>query len=304
MRVFLIVCFVVVMTAAVVVGQTPDGALTAENLEKNNAEVVRLFQRKEYDKALPLASKSLEMAEKLFGKNHIEMARALRTMGYLQYLRGDEDKAEISLDEAFAIYQKQPDLGREEGILVAKLLEVIAGIKYKKNPEIGESSYKLALEWRQKYNGKDSAETLAALIALANISYTNLKFDAAAELFLSAVKIEAKFQDLSDGERRKIFSRCDCAYRKAGKMVEFDAIRKLYEPNMSGIMGVRAEPVGEARKLNTAKVDDDELKAITGGVVSGKAISLPAPIYPAAAKKAGAKGTVIVQVLINEAGDV
>lgn len=45
-------------------------------------------------------------------------------------------------------------------------------------------------------------------------------------------------------------------------------------------------------------------KTISGGVVNGKAISLPVPPYPAAAKAVGAKGTVSVQVLIDEKGSV
>ncbi len=44
--------------------------------------------------------------------------------------------------------------------------------------------------------------------------------------------------------------------------------------------------------------------SIDGGVVNGKALSLPAPIYPAAAKVVRAGGLVAVQVLISEEGNV
>src|ERR1051326_7026592 len=43
---------------------------------------------------------------------------------------------------------------------------------------------------------------------------------------------------------------------------------------------------------------------ISGGVLNGKAISLPKPAYPAIAKAAHAAGTVTVQVLIDENGNV
>lgn len=43
---------------------------------------------------------------------------------------------------------------------------------------------------------------------------------------------------------------------------------------------------------------------ISGGVLNGKAISLPAPEYPAIAKQAKASGTVVVQVTIDENGSV
>ncbi|MCA1633184.1 MAG: energy transducer TonB, partial [Acidobacteria bacterium] len=43
---------------------------------------------------------------------------------------------------------------------------------------------------------------------------------------------------------------------------------------------------------------------ISGGVLNGKAISKPAPVYPQEAQEAGAQGTVTLQVLINEDGSV
>jgi protein TonB len=43
---------------------------------------------------------------------------------------------------------------------------------------------------------------------------------------------------------------------------------------------------------------------ISGGVLNGKAISLPKPAYPPIARAAHASGTVVVQVLIDENGSV
>ena len=45
-------------------------------------------------------------------------------------------------------------------------------------------------------------------------------------------------------------------------------------------------------------------KAVAAGVLNGKAISLPRPSYPPIAKQAKASGTVVVQVSVNEEGDV
>ncbi|MDT5159678.1 MAG: hypothetical protein QOH51_4035 [Acidobacteriota bacterium] len=43
---------------------------------------------------------------------------------------------------------------------------------------------------------------------------------------------------------------------------------------------------------------------ISGGVLNGKAVSKPEPAYPPIAKAARASGTVTVQVLVNESGEV
>ncbi|MGE3466868.1 MAG: TonB family protein [Pyrinomonadaceae bacterium] len=45
-------------------------------------------------------------------------------------------------------------------------------------------------------------------------------------------------------------------------------------------------------------------KTVSGGVLNGKATSLPKPAYPAAAKAVRAGGSVSVQVLISESGSV
>jgi TonB family protein len=46
------------------------------------------------------------------------------------------------------------------------------------------------------------------------------------------------------------------------------------------------------------------LKPISGGVLNGKAVDLPVPVYPPAAKSSRASGTVVVEVVIDEAGKV
>lgn len=43
---------------------------------------------------------------------------------------------------------------------------------------------------------------------------------------------------------------------------------------------------------------------ISGGVLNGKAISKPQPVYPTIAKAARAQGTVTVQILVDEDGNV
>ncbi|MBD0373283.1 MAG: TonB family protein [Pyrinomonadaceae bacterium] len=43
---------------------------------------------------------------------------------------------------------------------------------------------------------------------------------------------------------------------------------------------------------------------VSGGMLNDKAVSLPRPAYPPAAKAAGASGTVIVQVIVDETGKV
>lgn len=78
-----------------------------------------------------------------------------------------------------------------------------------------------------------------------------------------------------------------------------------------GAKFVVSEPVsvvfGEPDTALMKSPEDYEVRSIapiSGGVLNGKAISKPAPVYPAHAKSAGASGTVFVQVVIGEDGTV
>jgi TonB family protein len=63
---------------------------------------------------------------------------------------------------------------------------------------------------------------------------------------------------------------------------------------------------GETKPTEAAQTSDASAKRrpISGGVLNGKAISLPKPDYPVDAKTAGAAGSVAVQVTVDEAGTV
>ncbi len=55
---------------------------------------------------------------------------------------------------------------------------------------------------------------------------------------------------------------------------------------------------------DSAAGSEPRVKKISGGVLNGKASSLPAPEYPAAARAVNASGAVNIQVTINEQGDI
>lgn len=61
--------------------------------------------------------------------------------------------------------------------------------------------------------------------------------------------------------------------------------------------------VNSTSNTNTP-VNSADGKTINGGVLNGKAISLPQPAYPPIARQAHASGTVVVQVVVDEKGNV
>lgn len=70
----------------------------------------------------------------------------------------------------------------------------------------------------------------------------------------------------------------------------------------------KAQPAdsAEPKQLDPAQATSEpgKHKPIAGGVLNGKAISLPKPDYPAEARAAGLEGVVVVQVTVDEQGNV
>lgn len=101
------------------------------------------------------------------------------------------------------------------------------------------------------------------------------------------------------------------ALREKAKAV---AAKAKFEPNAAGATISYVEVEFPAPKATTKKEGKvEEFMAATnhpatdgsdGGVLNGKAISLPKPVYPPAARAVRAAGTVQIQVLIDEEGNL
>jgi TonB family protein len=93
-----------------------------------------------------------------------------------------------------------------------------------------------------------------------------------------------------------------------GSLVKTNVAASGSALNMSGSVGgekavvkVDEEPPPPAP---TARAPKPLLKPVSGGVLNGRAISLPVPVYPQMAKSSRASGLVVVEVVIDEAGKV
>jgi len=87
---------------------------------------------------------------------------------------------------------------------------------------------------------------------------------------------------------------------------EVDTTPVTYHVLVNALDGsvVRSEKEERKRELREYRLSDDEKKNIEGGVLNGKAVSLPAPNYPAIARAAHAEGNVVVRVTIDEEGNI
>jgi TonB family protein len=259
-----------------------------QEADKLNVEMIKLFKAKKYDEALPLAKKVLEIREKESGKTHVSVAQAWRNLAYVEQQRGKSKEAEKAFENALEIYEKVQPLSTADEKLIAELLEVVATYQANEGDfDKAQGKIERALELSEKTNGKDSLETGRILLKLAQIYEFKLQYEKAAPLLLRSLAIKISKLGRENDETRFAYSNAFCALTKTGKLEEAKNLSADFDPPLTEF----------GRKIS-------KIETIKGGVVNGKALSLPKPPYPMEARAKRASGAVQVQVTIDQTGQV
>ncbi len=74
--------------------------------EALNKEVLSLYQKGQYDRAVVVATKALDVAEKAVGSNHPSVAQSLNNLAALYYAQGQYGQAEPLYKRPLAIWEK------------------------------------------------------------------------------------------------------------------------------------------------------------------------------------------------------
>ena len=279
-------CFVAVNVLA----QTPPISPEAAEALKLSAEVVKLFQQKKYDEALPLAQKVIEIQTKISGKTHLSVGQAWRNLAYLQQRRGKADETQKAFENALDIYEANQPLAAADEKMFAELLDVVATYQANEGSyEKAEKKLQRTLELKEKFYGKDALETSDTLLKLGQIQQFGGKYDKAAPLFIRALDIRTAKLGKTGDETRDVYNNAFCALTKSGDEEAAKQLREKYYP---------------PKTVDPAQTGDKLPVTIQGGVINGKALKLAKPPYPAEARAKRASGPVSVQVTIDETGKV
>lgn len=273
--------------------QTDDGKANQtsaiEEVQKISLEVVKLFNEKRYDEALPIAQKVIAIRENVQGKNHVDVAPAWRNLGFIQMRRGKLEEAEDAFRRVVKIFESSQSLSVENEKIFAEMLEAVGLYEAFDADYYGaEKKLKRAIELSEKINGKDAFETANPIYKLAQIYQVQDKYENAAPLLLRALDIKTKKNGKLDEQSKGIYSRAYCALSKLDRKDERTKLREKFYP----------------KKDEKNSDVETQPRTINSGVVNGKAISLVKPAYPKAARDVRAKGSVKVEVEIDEAGRI
>src|SRR5436190_362477 len=185
----------------------PAQANSDTEIEKLNAELSTAYAARDYDKALIAANKLVELNTQRLGKDHIDVAKALKNRGFLEHLKGDDKHAENTLSAAMRIFKNQNDLSNVDAASFGSLLETLAKIKSQDKFEAGEGYLELALQMREKGNGGNSRDVAYVLANLGNRKYWHREFKPAADLYKRSLLILARLPSIpSETDRATVYA--------------------------------------------------------------------------------------------------
>ena len=232
------------------------------------------FDRKEYQCYFDACNEAV----RLDAKN--AKALSCRGSGYFFYQK-DYDKAiadqtaAIAIDPTNRIFYSRRGAAFEEKKLYKEALA-----DHEKSLELSETDKQKSL----------------ALEAIANVLYEQNEMDAALTRIDEAVK-------LNPGDYWNFKTRAKI-YKKLGKNDLADADEQKAKAIEAGRDDKPAGGGSETPEIPNSNQTSAAPNKISGGVLNGKATSLPKPVYPPTAKAVRAAGAVNVQVEVDEKGDV
>ena len=276
-----------------VTGQTPpESGSNSEDAGSLSLESVRLYNAGKYREAVPLAMRVVEICEKERGPGHFQTGLALRNLGLIQRAAGDKKSAQRNTERAISIYSATPALTDSQVSQKGGMYQMLGMFEYEQQKfEKAAELFELSVREHEKVKSPNELELADAIWSLANLYYIRWDFKKSEPLFKRVLELRAKKLDRYDFIIHDAKIRYDCTAFKNSNVAEAKTfIESLFPVDDSG-----KEKSDSERNLP---------RIIEGGVINGRALSLPKPQYPVEARRNGAYGPVSVKITINEDGKV
>ena len=252
-----------------------------------SGKVVELYKAGNLEAALPIAENVLSIRERVLPANDRRIADALANIASLRYAKGETDKAEKLYARALSIYEATGDA--ESAPVVMLLTRLVLVSATKRDFDKAELHAQRIVSIAEKKYKPDQLEMAMALINLAEVSRLKLDNKRARTLYARIVDIVERFSPAAVPKEitLSLSNYLNLLYlQEEGKESDLtERIKKLF------IAIAASKPPGAEREIQ-------------GGVLNGKAVYKPQPLYPQSAKSKRAQGLVVVKVIVDETGKV
>jgi len=253
------------------------------------SQVIKLYGDRKYKEALPLAKRALEIREKALSPDDQLVRNAQVNLAEIYIALRKYQDADSPLDRAIKSYKN----ANPDDVRVGDLLERKAIVEYAKG-YLGkaESAYEESLRIKEKAFGAGSPKTAQLLLSLGEFHQLTGNDEKSAAFYRRLISATEKRSGPDHNEQLiDAIARYLCALGKLKKQEEADK----WQARLSSLQGAATPPAGDSSGTDAFQ---------KGGVLNGKAISMPKPFYPPEARSARASGVVVVQVWIDESGNV
>jgi TonB family protein len=246
-----------------------------------NESAVKLFNQGKYDEAIPLARRALQIREKLLPRTDAQVSSSLTNLGEIYLARKDYKPAKVIF---LRLLQIQEELFGAEDANLSFTLDRLAVLYFVAGDyDDTEAAYKRSLTLREKALGENDPFVAQSWFSLGEFYRFRREFKAALESYRRALTILGGRSGVTTPEYERASEGVACLahnHRKPELFEELSTLRKQFS---------RRDPAMELEP---------------GGVLNGRALSLPQPEYPGAAAARRLQGLVIVKVEIDETGTV
>jgi len=265
---------------------TPAKTLTAEQLtelaesDRLAAKVVELHKQGKYDEAMPLAERQVAIREKILGPNDGGTAAAWINLAELYFAKKNYTEAEKLYQRILSAYEAAFGANHLNNSMIVERLALIEYLRGSFTE--AETFYARALMIQERAHPEDHSDVAQAALNLGEYYRSRRAYSKAGPLFLRAIAINDKVLPRDDPAVGQAVQRYRCFLYESEGVV--NAEKKLSE--LAKSRGPSQPP------------------ASGGGVLNGKALSLPTPAYPSEARSIHASGIVMVEITIDEKGKV
>lgn len=245
-------------------------------------EVLKLYNENKYIEALPLAKRCLELREKALGRNHELVATALNNLAGIYIGLKRYSDAEPLYKLSLTILESK--FGKDSNYLTNTIENLALTYFAQRNNGEAEKLYLRALAIKELRFGAQNSETTRSLDLLGKFYERTDRFQKAADYYKRSLAIKEAALGPNDPIVAESLDDCACALI----LNDQPADAKQYQERASTIRSsTEYETIRDPR-----------------GVLQGNALQRVEPEYPAYAKQTNVRGTVVVEVTVDECGKV
>lgn len=267
-------------------GNAQDLTEKRTQLQQAGQTVVEFYQKGDLKDASEAAQKVLDLTIEIYGNDNRETAVAYNNLGKIFQARKKYDEAAGYFKKALRIYHLKPN---ENESKIADVLETLGvALTLDGKTDEAEKIIEDSIKTAENAFGSESREVLQYLKTGTSYYIYTKKYEKAENLFARQYIIALKVYGKDSEEKGKITN-------------EFFCYLSNFKPEESAEKRKKFFDLTKDEDENAAKRADN---SIDGGVVNGKAISLPQPVLPYFSNRLRPSGRITVSVFINEEGNV